>query len=487
MTILQDATAGSIPETAAISAPPVTRVWPRRPAPIFAALAALFGAVVAVITPPLRGPDEAAHFLRAYGISQGEIIPRTTDAEGRKGIFLPAGLNREFDLFETSRYKIKDPGFTYRDVFSQYLRRRAEPAADDEAPVFVLYAGSEGYSPVPYVPYTAAILVARGFGLDFLGMLYLMRFAGLAATIALAALAIALVPRLGWAFLAIAMLPAAIYGRAVVSADGTALALAMAAAALCLKRAQGRDFGHLPQHAVLMTLCALAKPPQLAFIVLEAMRRPLELTWRYACSMASVMTPPLVLSGLWVAATSADVAGWRLVDGAGLPAEQFDVGWKLRFMIEHPLHFPRKLVQNLAEPYELWRQLIGILGWLDTALAAWTYPTLSALLVVACLAPLELDRSTRLRVAAVASVAVLGYCLGVYLIFYLVWTAVDAEQIDGVQGRYFIAALPALAIVAAALVRNGPPQAARALAALAAAIISAGASIEAILRVDWHW
>jgi hypothetical protein len=54
--------------------------WPesssphRYPVRIFLLLSGLFGILI-FLTPPMRGPDEPAHFIRAYGISQGQVIP----------------------------------------------------------------------------------------------------------------------------------------------------------------------------------------------------------------------------------------------------------------------------------------------------------------------------------------------------------------------------------------------------------------------------
>src|SRR5262249_29248165 len=137
--------------------------------------------------------------------------------------------------------------------------------------------------------------------------------------------------------------------------------------------------------------------------------------------------------------------------------------------------------------FDFWRQLFGELGWLDTRLQGWVYPTLSALLLASWVTPLGLAGPARHRVAAVALLAALGYCLAVFLIFFLVWTAIGANRVDGVQGRYFVAALPALALVPAALLRRGLPNTVQAAIAVAAAILSAGATVEAILRVDWKW
>src|SRR3954464_3734025 len=62
------------------------------PINIFATLSLLFGSLMTVATPPLRGPDERAHFVRAYAVALGDIVPSIRDPEGRKGIFLPAGV-----------------------------------------------------------------------------------------------------------------------------------------------------------------------------------------------------------------------------------------------------------------------------------------------------------------------------------------------------------------------------------------------------------
>src|SRR5947209_6447044 len=71
-----------------------------RPAILFFLLSLMMGSVIAAMTPPLRGPDEAAHFLRAYGIARGAIVP-SQGAEGRKGILMPGAFFEQYAAFET--------------------------------------------------------------------------------------------------------------------------------------------------------------------------------------------------------------------------------------------------------------------------------------------------------------------------------------------------------------------------------------------------
>ena len=86
-----------------------------RPVAVFLLLSVLFGPLVVMLNPPLRGPDELAHYLRVYGLAQGELIART-EHNGQLGLYLPAGLHREVATFEAYRKRALDQGFSYRDV-----------------------------------------------------------------------------------------------------------------------------------------------------------------------------------------------------------------------------------------------------------------------------------------------------------------------------------------------------------------------------------
>src|SRR3984893_18468018 len=73
-------------------------------------------------------------------------------------------------------------GSTYRVVADEYMRLEATRAAKDAREgVFTLYQGSEAYSPAPYLAHVVAAGVGRAFGLDFLGLFYLMLRTGFVA------------------------------------------------------------------------------------------------------------------------------------------------------------------------------------------------------------------------------------------------------------------------------------------------------------------
>jgi uncharacterized membrane protein len=335
------------------------------------------------------------------------------------------------------------------------------------------------------LPYAAAALLARLLGLDFVDTLYLMRFAGFMAFTALIAVAIAITPFLGWALLAIAMLPAAIYARSVVSADGGTLAAAFVVITLALRSVAGLARHSRVTEAIALAACLLTKPPQISFALLPLMRRPLRDSLKHWRSIALVSLPGVVLLLAWLMASGGDTGNWRYIETNGLGRDQYDPAWKLGFLLEHPMHFISATLQSLDASAEIGKQLIGVLGWLDTTLLDWTYPLLGIALLAALFAPMPLDPPTRRRVAALALLSFAGYVLAVFLICYLAWTPIDADRVHGLQGRYFHPALPLLAMAFSAIAKRGLPFGLSVYAALFAAALGGVATLEAILRVDW--
>jgi uncharacterized membrane protein len=459
-----------------------------RPALIFFLLSIFFGVAISIMTPPLRGPDESAHFLRAYGIARGDIVPSIRDQESRKGIFLPSDLYDGFAYFDALQSAPRGKDFSYRSAIDEYWKSRARASSDDTSSfVFVRYAGSEGYSPAPYLPHIAAAGIARLLGLEFLATHYLMRLTGLLAMTMVISYALIILPRLGWSFALIAMIPAALYGRSVINADGGVLAYSMVVIALWLRASVFPERQRTLPRMLWLCLCALSKPPQIVFALLQPVAKPLRDVMGSWPRIAAVVLPAVTLSVGWLLASAGDLGAWRLVELTGVPPEQFSPAWKLRFMLENPWDFPRALVGTLQQIGELWRQLIGVLGLFDTVLRTWAYPLLTILLLGSWIAALELAESVRRRLAFVAGITAAAYSLAIFLIFYLVWTPIRSDEVWGVQGRYFIPALPLCAVALASTVNRNLPVPSAALLSVLGGILSGLASIEAILRVDWNW
>ena len=155
-------------------------------------------------------------------------------------------------------------------------------------------------------------------------------------------------------------------------------------------------------------------------------------------------------------------------------------------MLEHPLHFPLAAWTSVTVWGDrLWPELIGILGWQDIWLPAWTYFVLTVILLLVPLQKLNLNGAARARVAVITGLAVLGYIVTVYLIFFLTYTPVTIDHVRGVQGRYFVIALPMAAIFLASLINVGLSRGVLATVAITGSLLSGITSFKALLAAHW--
>ena len=85
----------------------------------------------------------------------------------------------------------------------------------------------------------------------------------------------------------------------------------------------------------------------------------------------------------------------------------------------------------------------------------------------------------------ITGLVVLGYVVLVYLIFFLIYTPIDTDHVRGVQGRYFVVALPVTAIFIAAVVNRELPRGMPAAIAIAGSMIAGITTGEAVVRAHW--
>jgi len=78
-----------------------------------------------------------------------------------------------------------------------------------------------------------------------------------------------------------------------------------------------------------------------------------------------------------------------------------------------------------------------------------------------------------------------GYVTLVYLFFYLVYTPLNVDHVRGVQGRYFVIALPVAAIFIAGVINRELPRGISAALAIAGSLVSGTATAAALFHAHW--
>src|SRR2546430_5488692 len=237
----------------------LSHIWTRvglHPATVFVLLSLAFGCLVSFVTPPLRGPDEISHFLRIYSYARGELLP-AAEVDGRKGTFVEREVYEQLFFFRSAGEWFATAGekdVRYGQVMALYRDVAGRIDDDsDRAAIFAPFAGTEGYTPIAYLPYIAAATIGGLLRLDVPDLLLVMRLFGLAAFTAMAAYAIRVSPVLKWAFVLIAMLPNSLYNRSVLSADGAALSSALVITAFCVSGALKFSAGPIWERSLWMT------------------------------------------------------------------------------------------------------------------------------------------------------------------------------------------------------------------------------------------
>jgi uncharacterized membrane protein len=389
------------------------------------------------------------HFLRAWNVSDGDVLAQTGvragETEPTLGTNVPQGLQQQL------------LGILQDGILRPDNARRTWSHVDDPAPrgmpTFVDFSAAAVYPPVPYIPSAIGIRVGRTFGASAFVLVLLARLAELAAFIALLALAIRRLPSRAWILVVVALMPVVVFQAATVSADAitNALALLVIADALALT-AQPR--GRVPRGMLIETILAtiglaLCKQPYLlaaALLVFPA--------WRHRHQIGAALGPTVIAGG-------AIALAWTRWANDNYLAPNFlppTLGGQANYA-NNNVQPPEQLDYLRGHPFAftgaIWRMVtdhgVKIAHDLTAQVSYWHTPGVIAVLVGAGLAaavlldagPLPGGRALRALALALASAAVVASLF----LAYVGWNALRAPRIDGYQGRYLIVMLALVALV----------------------------------------
>lgn len=403
-------TYGMLTRAAGPSEPAASSSW------LLALVIFTLGSGYALLTPPLRTPDEAGHFYRAAAMAEGAPFPRTYF----KGAYSP--LPRGYDVFVRTLYRFEEtPKYTLDDLRRGY----AIELQPEERPMLQF---SAWYTPLPYLPQATAAFAGRLFRLRPIVTFYLGRLANVAAAALLAGLAFRLAGEWRSAIAIVALFPMTLAQFGSWSADAQTIAVSFVVCALTLRSLSGAVWSARHQKMLVASSFALAlcKPvyfliPLLIWIARATFRR------RGAVTVA-------VIAGVALSVLAARYAYYN--PRLGLPV---DPAQQLASVKAAPLLFVEIVARDfLANGFYI-EPALGRLGYNDLKIPMLLRVLELVLVGIICVAS---GAALPWRQRAATAFVLAGTCFGIALSQYMVWTIVGASFIEGIQGRYFLPIAP---------------------------------------------
>lgn len=396
---------------------------------IFLIIALIYGTSFLFITPPFQVPDEPAHFLKAFYLSEGHILP------GKDNYYFPGDLK---NAINPCSYLNFHPKNKIRVENSSLLLN--QPNQDK---IFINISNIAIYPPIPYSASAFIITIGKLFNVSYLVLMYSGRLINLLIWAVLVYFAIKITPIHKWIFLMLALMPMALFQAASLSADSFTIGLSFLVVAIFFKFAFDDTIDKIKMKELLIIfisifMLSLSKQGY-AVLLLLFFIIPLN---KFENNKIRILAFALIGS-----ITLAFTSIWDLLfknTYLATSASLISVSGQISFILSNPFNFLYILVNTWYLNLNAYLiMFVGDLGQLDTPLPGWiVYLYISILILVALM-----DKNKpiiRLNQKLISLVTFLIISIFTFAFEYITWTPVGNNLILGVQGRYFIPIAPLL-------------------------------------------
>lgn len=404
------------------------------PTRFFIIVATFFGLLFIILTPPFQAPDEQAHFLRAYQVSELNFV--VDDIGDQAGGHLPVEFKKIFAV-------TNEPNIAFRPNLKYDIQntKKALTITDDESPEreFYEFSSTSAYSPLSYLPQSLGILVAKALQLPLLMSMYAGRLGNLIAWVGLMTIAIRLIPIKKWLLVALGLLPMAIFQAGSLSSDIMATGLVAVFFAFTVKLYfQQEKIRHTDLLLLFTIALSMTLSKQIMFMALPLIlllpRRKFERPKMLLLAKLATIVIPLLLLMLWL---------WivRDIDIAATAANKQDSVQQLKFILQNPHSFINTLWNTHFFSWgdSITRSFIGVFGWADAPLSELITTvgyTGLAILAISTTQRTRLTFNKRQRIYLL--LILIGFWLAINAALYLYYSPVGFKIIVGLQGRYFL-------------------------------------------------
>ncbi len=401
---------------------------------LFLILALCFGIAMACINPPFQECDGWMHYLWATDVSFGNLARPVTSLSHEDGVVLVPENFNEFG------YRIIKPGTGEGGTYIQYLKS-VKPSLKT-AKLQLINVPSSLF----YYPQALGLFLGRFFGFSVYGGVVFSRLCNLLVFLALAYFAIRITPILKHAMAVIGLFPITLYQAASDSPDAMLNGFCFLFIAMCFFYAYGEkeslDWKDACKLSLVLSVVFLCKYVYvclglLVFLIPVKKFGNRKAYWK---SFGIGLALLVIFGGAALLAAASIVSGGQAAAGAqGMSQTQY--------LLEHPKFILQMLITTFLNKFNDWMLWLNTLGNLNYQLGPLIYLVPMYAVYVGALDRNDACERIRKRDQWLCFVVFLLTCLLVVLGIYIgdgSLNPVGALIAQGIQGRYFIPALPVL-------------------------------------------
>lgn len=390
-----------------------------------------------VAMPTFKNHDEYYHWLRAYEISQGNLVtPIENKVQGSK---MPDGISE----IATSNW-IDIRYSTMKETSSIRLNRENPGVLNSETAAV--------YSCVQYFPQSAGIFVGRLFTDRALYLTYFGRFFNMIISIVILYIAIKITPFGKRILLVAAMLPIAIEGFTSLSPDALTISISFLFIAYILKISFSNDIEKITtKHkviilamSVVIALCKIVYIPLVGLTLLIPKEK-----FNNKRKMITIIVIGIIAVAVnlcWLYFSSRYLATFR----------EGDSKIQVMLALKNPIQYVQNMMHtvNINSNSYLMSLYGSELGWGELVKVHYIVPfTMILLHIVAVITDDDIKGKFKKSQLFWLGSIFLTIVVLIFTSLYVQWTMIGKESIAGVQGRYFLPILPLFLIGIASAVK----------------------------------
>lgn len=395
---------------------------------IFLCLGLIFGLIFVFINLPQVRYDEHAHIWRAYELASGHVVSSSNHD-------FPSSLKK---LFENADGSYPNRHMTYEIIKEQL---NVELNKNETEKMSVGATGSLTF--MSYIPQMVGAFVGKLLNAKPIILLWIIRIFNLIAYIVLIYWAIKLIPSKKWKkiLLVISLFPMSLNLAASASPDAVILSWTLLAIAYTMKLKYSRENIRLRQTALLGVMYMVPAVCKIVYIPLVLLfwilpkgkfKNCKERVWYFILCSLIVFVPYIILNKI-VKMGNYDIA---------IRSNALE---NLLFTIADPLRTINTVALSVYNQLSTWLlEMIG--GWNTVGIVS------IIILLLSVFISLNEDNDYEYKLTKkdviIIMIIIAIEVVGVIAAMYIGWTQAKETVIDGIQGRYFLPAIPLIMILA---------------------------------------